>query len=170
MQVSGNVRGKAVTWNDAPPSQAYYNELCRVAKRRIIWGINYMPFSDGEGARIVWHKHVPRKTNLSVCEIASYSKNKRVDCVDMKWQNINRTEKTIHPCQKPVALYEWLLKHYAQPGERILDTHAGSGSIVIACHNMGFNLVACEIDEDYYNAALNRYKQHAAQLRIGVAY
>ena len=72
----------------------------------------------------------------------------------------------IHPCQKPVKLYEWLLMNYAKEGDRILDTHLGSGSIAIACHNLGFDLVGCELDEDYYNGACKRLAQHQAQQRM----
>jgi site-specific DNA-methyltransferase (adenine-specific) len=75
-------------------------------------------------------------------------------------------ENRIHPCQKPVKLYEWLLNNYAKKGDKILDTHLGSGSIAIACHNMGFDLVGCELDKDYYNAACNRLKEHQRQLKL----
>jgi site-specific DNA-methyltransferase (adenine-specific) len=170
VQTSGNVRGKAVEWNDAKPTTEWLAELQRVAQRRIIWGSNYYPWIDGNGASIVWNKRMPRESRMSVCEIASYSENQRVDYVDVRWQNLNRGEQMIHPCQKPVELYEWLLMNYAKEGDRILDTHLGSGSSAIACHNLGFDFVGCEIDRDYYNAAEKRYRQHAAQLTIPVAY
>ena len=170
VQTTGNVRGKAVEWNDAKPTKEWFAELQRVAQRRIIWGSNYYPWIDGNGASIVWNKRMPRESKMSVCEIASYSENKRVDYVDVRWQAVNRGEQMIHPCQKPVKLYEWLLINYAKEGDRILDTHVGSGSRAIACHNLGFDFVGCEIDRDYYNAALKRYRQHAAQLTIPVAY
>ena len=170
VQTTGNVRGKAVEWNDAKPTGEWFAELQRVAQRRIIWGSNYYPWIDGNGASIVWNKRMPRESKMSVCEIASYSENKRVDYVDVRWQAVNRGEQMIHPCQKPVKLYEWLLINYAKEGDRILDTHVGSGSSAIACHNLGFDFVGCEIDRDYYNAALKRYRQHAAQLTIPVAY
>ena len=170
VQTTGNVRGKAVEWNDAKPTKEWFAELQRVAQRRIIWGSNYYPWIDGNGASIVWNKRMPRESKMSVCEIASYSENKRVDYVDVRWQAVNRGEQMLHPCQKPVKLYEWLLINYAKEGDRILDTHVGSGSSAIACHNLGFDFVGCEIDRDYYNAALKRYRQHAAQLTIPVAY
>ena len=166
VQTSGNVRGDAVDWNDAPPTVEWFKELQRVARRRIIWGSNYYPWVDGNGASIVWNKRMPRESNMSVCEIASYSENKRVDYVDLTWQNVNRGEAMIHPCQKPVKLYEWLLMNYAKEGDRILDTHLGSGSIAIACHNLGFDLVGCELDPDYYAAACERLDKHQKQLRI----
>ena len=80
--------------------------------------------------------------------------------------NNNNNGGRIHPTQKPVKLYEWLLMNYAKEGDKILDTHLGSGSIAIACHNLGYNLTACELDTDYYNAAMKRLKQHQAQLRL----
>ena len=166
VQTTGNVRGKAVTWNDNKPSKKYFKELERVSKERIIWGANYYNCFNDKGGAIVWNKGVKRETNFSVCEIASYSRLKRVDYIDIKWQNLNRCEKTIHPCQKPIKLYEWLLMNYAKEGDKILDTHLGSGSIAIACHNLGFDLTACELDTDYYNAAMKRLKQHQAQLRL----
>ena len=169
VQTSGNVRGEAVNWNDEPPTFEWFEELRRVARRRIIWGSNYYPWVDGHGASIVWNKRMPRESNMSVCEIASYSENRRVDYVEIVWQNLNRGEAMIHPCQKPVQLYEWLLIHYAKEGDRILDTHLGSASLAIACDNLGFSLVGCEIDVDYYNAACKRLKQHQAQLRIPIS-
>jgi site-specific DNA-methyltransferase (adenine-specific) len=166
VQTSGNVRGEAVAWNDAPPTIEWFKEIRRVARRRIIWGSNYYPWVDGKGASIVWNKSMPRESNMSVCEIASYSENRRVDYVDIVWQNLNRGEAMIHPCQKPVQLYEWLLINYAKEGDRILDTHLGSGSIALACHNLGFDLVGCELDPDYYAAACERLDKHKQQLRI----
>jgi len=165
VQVSGNVRGKAVEWNDNIPDSEYFEQLKRVSCEQIIWGANYYNCFTKGGA-IVWNKRVKRETNLSVCEIASYSRLKRVDYVDLIWQNLNRAEETIHPTQKPVKLYEWLLDNYAKEGDRILDTHLGSGSIAIACHNRGFALDAWEIDAEYHAAAVKRYEQHIAQLTI----
>jgi site-specific DNA-methyltransferase (adenine-specific) len=165
VQQTGNVRGKAVDWNDSIPSKDYFQQLKRVSREQIIWGANYYNCFEKGGA-IVWNKHVKRETNLSVCEIASYSRLQRVDYVDLIWQNLNRKEQTIHPCQKPVKLYEWLLDNYAKEGDRILDTHLGSGSIAIACHNRGFTLDSWEIDAEYHAAAVKRFEQHRAQLTI----
>lgn len=107
VQTSGNIRGNAVDWNNAIPPISYFDELKRVSKDQIIWGANYYNTFNGRGGAIIWNKGVPRETNLSVCEIASYSRLARVDYVDLKWQNINRKENTIHPCQKPIDLYKW---------------------------------------------------------------
>ena len=164
-QTSGNVTGTAVTWNDAIPPADYFAELKRVSCEQIIWGANYYNCFENGGA-IVWYKHVPSVSNLSECEIASYSRLKRVGYVDLIWQNINRGETMIHPCQKPVALYKWLLTNYAKQGDKILDTHVGSASSLIACREMGFDYTGYEIDTDYYNAATKRLEAAKAQVNI----
>ena len=102
-----------ISWNNEIPSPSYFKELQRVSKEQIVWGANYFNSFSENGGAIVWNKRVPEKSNLSVCEIASYSKHKKVAYFDCIWQNINRKENTIHPCQKPVKLYEWLLMNYA---------------------------------------------------------
>lgn len=166
VQQTGNKRGKEVDWNNSIPNKQYFKELERVSREQIIWGANYYNCFNNKGGAIIWDKGVKRETNFSVCEIASYSRLKRVDYVKIKWQNLNRTEITIHPCQKPIALYEWLLMNYAKEGDKILDTHLGSGSIAIACHNLGFNITACELDKEYYEAAIKRIEQHKQQIRM----
>jgi len=116
----------------------------------------------------VWHKG-PSKDCYSECEIASISFQKKVDYISIMWQSgfyRKRIETIIHPCQKPVALYEWLLTKYAKNGDKILDTHLGSGSSAIACHNLGLALTACELDKDYYDAAMKRIDFHVAQKRL----
>ena len=156
-------------WNQTIPDDEYFKELIRVSKKRIIWGSNYYPIVDGTGGSLVWYKGEMTKT-ISACEIASVSFQTKVDYVHINWQSgFYRTIKEgeqIHPCQKPVKLYEWLLMNYAKKGDKILDTHLGSGSIAIACHNLGYDLTACELDTEYYNAAIKRIEQHKQQLRI----
>jgi len=166
VQISGNVRGIAVNWNNEIPQLQYFQELKRVSKEQIIWGANYFNCFNDNGGAIVWWKHVPPESNLSECEIASYSRLKRVAFINLRWQNINRGETMIHPCQKPVALYKQLLKDYAKPGDKILDTHVGSASSLIACHQMGFEYTGFEIDEEYYNKAVERLEQVKAQASI----
>ena len=158
-----------VEWNDTIPNKEYFKELKRVSKERIIWGANYYNCFNDKGGAIVWFKDV-RHPNLSKCEIASYSRLKKVDFYRSDWSNTDKYNELrgadIHPCEKPVSLYEWLLINYAKKGDKILDTHLGSGSIAIACHNLGFELTACELDNEYYNAAIKRIEQHKAQKRI----
>lgn len=166
VQTTGNVRGVAVTWNDSIPNKDYFLQLEKVSKERIIWGANYYNSFNEKGGAIVWWKRVPPESNLSECEIASYSRLKRVAYVDIKWQNIGRWESMIHPCQKPVKLYEWILANYAKPGQTILDTHGGSMSSVIAALNMGFEITCIEKDEDYFDAAVERVIRSQQQQKL----
>ena len=103
---------------------------------------------------------------MSKCEMAAVSTHKKVEYIDIVWQNVNRPTSPIHPCEKPIKLYEWLLTNYAKPGDRILDTHLGSGSSAIAAHYGGFEFVGCELDEDYYKAAVQRFESATAQLAM----
>tara|TARA_Y100001970_G_scaffold129575_1_gene159764 strand:+ start:98 stop:727 length:630 start_codon:yes stop_codon:yes gene_type:complete len=157
-------------WNDADkkPSEKYFKELKRVSKHQIIWGANYFNCFSIGGA-IVWFKDV-KHPNMSKCEIASYSRLKKVDFYRKDWSNTDKYNALrgtdIHPCQKPVELYEWLLQNYANKDDKILDTHLGSGSIAIACHNLGYDLTACEIDKQYYDMAMQRLEEHKKQLKL----
>lgn len=168
VQTSGNIRGKAITWNDKTPPQKYFTELKRVSKHRIIWGANYFNCFEKNHGAIVWNKRVPEKSNYSVCEIASTTQHKRVAYIDLIWQNINRSEKTIHPCQKPAELYTWILNKYAKKGWRILDTHLGSGSSAIAAYNAGYEFHGYEIDENYFKLTEKRIEYHKKQVRMFV--
>ena len=154
-------------WDSDIPSDEYFDELKRVSKRQIIWGANYFGLV---GGMIYWHKNVTMPT-YSTGELAWISWMNKLDFVDIAWHgmiqhDMKNKEVRIHPTQKPVKLYEWLLMNYAKEGDKILDTHLGSGSIAIACHNLGFDLVACELDTEYYNNALKRLQQHQAQLTM----
>jgi site-specific DNA-methyltransferase (adenine-specific) len=143
------------------PTQQYWDELFRVSKEQIIWGANNFQLPQFKGF-LVWDKGIPFDFTMSMAEIASFSDGLSTISKIYKFR-IAGAEKRIHPTQKPVKLYEWLLMNYAKEGDKILDTHLGSGSIAIACHNLGFDLTACELDPDYYNAAMKRLKQHQAQ-------
>lgn len=157
-------------WNIAP-NQIYFKELFRVSKNQIIWGGNYFPFIWGFGGRcfIYWHKGNP-VPNFADGELAWTSFDKNAKQFNYRYygnlEGNTSTGKKFHPTQKPVALYEWLLMNYAKEGDKILDTHLGSGSIAIACHNLGFDLTACELDPEYYEAAIKRIEQHKAQQRL----
>jgi site-specific DNA-methyltransferase (adenine-specific) len=154
---------KPVTWNDSIPDKSYFSELKRVSKHQIIWGANYYP--DMIGGRIIWYKH-QRHPNMSKCEIAYCSLWNKVEYLDLIWQNVNRKEPIIHPCQKPVFLYSWILSNYAKQGWKILDTHLGSGSSAIAAHNMEFHFDGFELDSEYYNSAKERLYRHQQQLKL----
>tara|TARA_Y100000593_G_scaffold93718_1_gene189686 strand:- start:12409 stop:13047 length:639 start_codon:yes stop_codon:yes gene_type:complete len=153
--------------NVAPPKE-YFKELIRVSKNQIIWGVNFYNNYNLSGGRICWDK---KGTAFGRAELAYYSGSKSVNVCEIVWngmiqQDMKNKETRIHPTQKPVKLYEWLLHHYAKEGDKILDTHLGSGSIAIACHNLKYNLTACELDSDYYKQAMERLKRHKAQLTL----
>jgi site-specific DNA-methyltransferase (adenine-specific) len=145
-------------WNEKIPNHQYFEELKRVSKNQIVWGANYYNCFSSNGGAIVWYKSV-RHPNMSKCEIASTTFHKKVEYVDIVWQNINRPTSPIHPCEKPINLYEWLLTNYAKLGDTILDTHLGSGSSAIAANKLGFNFTGIELDRDYFDAACARIEK-----------
>ena len=162
-------------WDNESPNLNYFKELIRVSRNQIIWGANHfienIP-SANSSSWIVWDKK-NGKTYQSDCELAYTSFKKAVRKFSYLWsgmiqeqQDKNLVEKRIHPTQKPVKLYEWLLMNYANEGDKILDTHLGSGSIAIACHNLGYDLTGYELDKEYYDNAIKRIKNHQAQIRI----
>lgn len=149
--------------NDVPQAE-YFNELRRVSKNQIIWGANYFKGLDGTRCFIVWDKK-QLIDNYSQCEYAWTSFNLQPQIFVHQYAGFLKDDNDIriHPTQKPVKLYEWLLKNYAKPGDRILDTHLGSGSSAIAAYNMGFDFTGYEIDVDYFNAAVKRLEDHKRQ-------
>lgn len=148
---------KSKKWDENIPDERYFDELFRVSKNQIIWGGNYfgLPISQYYA---IWDKgETMYGRDLAECEMAWIRKGgTRIYKI-----NPNQIDR-IHPTQKPISLYKWLLDRYAKPGDKILDTHLGSGSIAIACHDYGFELTACELDEDYYKASVERVKRHVA--------
>ena len=162
---------KQANWDESIPTEVYFIELFRVSKNQIIWGGNYFPFIWNYGGKgfIYWHKGNP-VPNFADGELAWTSFNKVAKQFDFRYYgalegNTSASEK-YHPTQKPIALYEWLLMNYAKEGDKILDTHLGSGSIALACHNLGYDLTACELDKEYYDAAKKRIEQHKQQIRL----
>jgi site-specific DNA-methyltransferase (adenine-specific) len=152
-------------WDSAIPTCEYFDELRRVSKEQIIWGSNYFNSFFGNRGAIVWDKVNPLPTS-SRCEIASYSKHQRVAYYRQVWTNYVNEKETQHPTEKPIALYKWLLTNYAKPGDKILDTHVGSASSLIACYDLGFDAVGFELDEDYYRISRERLENHMKQLRF----
>ena len=153
-------------WDSNIPTKEYFDELLRVSNNQIIWGANYMV----EHLRpsmgwIVWRKD-RGKFSSSDAELAYTSFNRALRECTKNPLVLAREGGTIHPTQKPICLYEWTLMNYAKEGDKILDTHLGSGSIAIACHNLGYNLTACELDKEYYEAAMKRIEQHKQQKRL----
>jgi site-specific DNA-methyltransferase (adenine-specific) len=159
-------------WDKSAPTGDYFAELKRVSKNQIVWGANHfisrIPYDSPSW--IVWDKE-NGDNGYADCELAWTSFDTAVRRVRWKWhgmlqKDMTNKEERIHPTQKPVGLYKWLLDKYAKQGDKILDTHLGSGSIAIACHDMGFDLVACEIDKDYYEAAVKRFNENTKQLKL----
>ena len=158
-------------WDSAIPDKSYFDELFRISTNQIIWGANYfteyLPNSMGW---VVWNKN-NGTTKFSDCELAFTSYDKALRMFTYTWngmlqQNMTHKEKRIHPTQKPAQLYKWLLQNYAKGGDTILDTHFGSLSIGIACHDMKFDLTAIELDKDYYEQAKQRLINHQKQLTL----
>jgi site-specific DNA-methyltransferase (adenine-specific) len=157
-------------WDDNAPNKEYFKELKRVSKNQIIWGANHfienIPKANSS-CWVVWNKE-NGANDFADCELAYCSFNTAVRKVDLRWHgmlqhDMKNKEFRIHPTQKPVKLYEWILMNYAKEGDKILDTHRGSASLDIACHNLGFDLVTCELDKDYFNDGNKRLKQHQQQ-------
>ena len=156
-------------WDSAIPPMDYFRELYRVSKKQIIWGGNYFPLPP-TSCWVVWDK-LNGENDFADCELAWTNFETAVRKFSYRWQgmlqgNMAEKEKRIHPTQKPVALYRWLLERYAKPGQTVLDTHLGSGSHAIACHYFGAHLTACELDPDYFKAAQERIARETAQTTL----
>jgi len=156
-------KGKKIkNWDNKPIDMKYYKELFRVSKNQIVWGGNYYSLPPTKHC-IIWDKKQPESFSFGMFDYAwtsFFKPNKIFRYSVLKEQN------RIHPTQKPVALYKWLLKNYAKEGDKILDTHLGSMSSVIACYDYGFDLVGCELDAEYYEASMKRLENHMAQAKL----
>ena len=159
---------KGKKWDNETPSKEYFNELQRVSKNQIIWGGNY--FADKlkpSRCYVFWDKGIYADCDFADGEIAWTNFDKVLRIAKIRYKGFLGADKIrIHPTQKPIKLYEWLLMNYAKEGNKILDTHLGSGSIAIACHNLGYDLTACELDKEYYDAAIKRINEHKQQIRM----
>lgn len=159
-------------WAQEKTGKEYFKELFRVSKNQIIWGGNYFTSSLPESQGwVIWDKRHPEGISFADCELAWTSFNVATRIYRYTWngmiqENMRNKEKKIHPTQKPVALYEWLLNHYAKTGDIILDTHVGSASSLIACRNTNHKFVGFELDKTYFEQAQKRLKQETAQLNI----
>lgn len=148
------------------PSEDYFLELFRVSKNYIVWGGNYMTeYLPPKSCFIVWDKKQPEDFSMAMAELAVTSFNSPSKIYYKRIVGAFEHGK-IHPTEKPVDLYKWLLDKYAKPGDKIPDTHLGSGSIAIACHDYGFDLTACELDTEYYEKAIQRIKNHVSQQKL----
>jgi site-specific DNA-methyltransferase (adenine-specific) len=145
------------------PSSEYFKELKRVSKNQIIWGGNYMTeHLSPSSCWLLWDKGFSEDVTFAQFEMAWTSFKSSAKKYDKHPNQLNR----IHPTQKPTSLYEWIIMRYAKEGDKILDTHLGSGSIAIACHNLKYDLTACELDKEYYEAAIKRIEKHKQQLTM----
>ena len=158
-------------WDSAIPTAEYFAELRRVSKNQIVWGGNYFVENlTNTSCWVVWDK-VNGTTDFADCELAWTSFKTSVRKIEWKWagmlqQDMKNKEVRIHPTQKPIQLYKWILFKYAKKGQSILDTHLGSGSIAIACDDLGFDLTACEIDKEYFDKASQRIELHRRQIKL----
>ena len=156
----GHYGGKGKEWDSAIPDDAYFKEVERVSKNRIIWGANYFVMPPTR-CFLIWDKQQPIGVSFADSEFAWTSFNESARTFRMRPQNADIER--IHPTQKPVKLYDWIFANYATKGMKILDTHLGSGSSAIASHYAGMHLTACELDEDYYKAACERIDRETSQ-------
>jgi len=154
-------------WDESCPSADYWNELRRVSKNQIAWGANNFPWIPPHNGWVVWDKDITGDVPFSKAELAYCSPINTVQMVRIRAQSGAETySDKIHPTQKPVKLYAWLMANYTKPGQRVLDTHMGSGSVAIAAHYAGIHLTACEIDADYYEAAKARIARETSQTEL----
>ena len=153
---------KKKSWDNSIPNKEYFNELFRVSKNQIIWGGNYFDLPPTQGF-FIWDKKQPHDFSLAMCEYAWSSIQKPAKMWSL---SIHKEQNKIHPTQKPIELYKWILKNNAKQGDKILDTHLGSGSIAIACHDYGFELTACELDKEYFDKAIKRITNHTSQIKL----
>ena len=152
-------------WDNEIPSQEYFEELFRVSKNQIIWGANYFTeYLKPTKAWIFWYKG-QRDLTMSDGEMAWTSFETVTRQVEINRAQLI-SQNTFHPTEKPIKLYKWILDKYAKEGDKILDTHLGSGSIAIACHDYKFDLTACELDKEYFDKAMERINNHKSQLKL----
>jgi site-specific DNA-methyltransferase (adenine-specific) len=155
---------KGKDWDSAIPNKEYFDEVFRVSKNQIIWGGNYFPLPLNNNW-IIWDKLNPN-LSFSEAELAWCSIKKNVRIFKRYSAMDDEDGKKQHPTQKPILLYKYCLDKYAKENDKILDTHLGSGSIAIACHDYGFELTACELDREYYDKAIQRIKNHTNQTKL----
>ena len=160
----GHYGGKGKTWDSCIPNEEYFKELQRVSKNQIIWGGNYFKLPPTR-CFLIWDKQQPEGVSFASCEFAWTSYDLSAKTFYKRPQGQDGGNR-IHPTQKPVALYKWLLTKYAKEDDTILDTHVGSASSLIACYDMGFDAVGFEIDEDYYDESKKRLERHMRQISI----
>ena len=166
VQTTGNVRGRAVEWNDAPPDAAFFDVLRGMSEHRVIWGANFFNCFENDGGAIVWLKR-QRMPNFSKAEIAACTHYKKTETVEIPWTNFTATHEaeTDHPCERPVRLYEWCLS-YMPPSKTVLDPFMGSGSTGVAAVRMGRSYIGIERERRYFEACCERISRAQSQKRM----
>lgn len=156
-------KGKASKkWDDKPISMDYFDELFRISKNQIIWGGNYYPLPANKHC-IIWDKIQPEDLSFGMFDYAWTSFN---GSNKIFRRSVQLEKNKIHPTQKPVKLYEWILKNYAKPGDKLIDTHGGSQSSRIAAYNMDFEMDIIELDKEHFEEGNKRFEQHKRQLTL----
>ena len=161
VQISGNVRGKAVTWNESGPSADFFQILKEKSTHRVIWGANYFNCFEGAGG-LVWVKNQPMP-NMSKAEMASTSWGNKVELISLTWTNYVNTKESSHPCERPVGLYKWCIEQVPKQPQTILDPFMGSGTTGVAAIQLGRKFIGIEREPKYFDIACKRIEQAAAQ-------
>ena len=161
VQCTGKIRGEAVTWNEETPKPEFFQMLKSISKHRIIWGANYFNCFEENGGCIIWVKNQPMP-NFSKGEVASCSHLKKTEIINLTWTNFVNSKESDHPCERPVALYEWCIGYLPNP-QTILDPFMGSGTTGVACVKMGKKFIGIEREPEYFEIACKRIKEAYAQ-------
>jgi site-specific DNA-methyltransferase (adenine-specific) len=159
----GHYGGKGKKWDNEIPNDVYFDELFRVSKNQIVWGANYFNMPPTR-CFLIWDKQQPENISFASCEFAWTSFNQSAKTFYQRPQNAD--DYRIHPTQKPIKLYRWLLQNYAKEGDNILDTHLGSGSSRIAADMEGYNFTGYELDKDYFDASVKRFNDYKQQIKL----
>lgn len=167
VQQAGNRRGKEVNWNNSPPPKAFFDLIKKISRHRIVWGANYFNCFENNGGAIVWIKNQPMP-NFSKFEIASCSHLKKTELINLTWTNFVNTKQSNHPCERPVALYEFCINYLPDP-KSILDPYMGSGATGVACIKLGRKFIGIEIDEQYFDIACERIRKAYDQPDLFIA-
>ena len=161
VQISGNVRGEVVTWNESGPSEEFFNLIKEKSNYRIVWGANYFNCFEGAGG-LVWVKNQPMP-NMSKAEMASTSWGNKVELINLTWTNYVNTKESIHPCERPVGLYAWCIEQVPKQPQTILDPFMGSGTTGVAAIQLGRSFIGIEREPKYFDIACKRIEQAVAQ-------
>ena len=164
VQITGNIRGPIVTWNEKTPGECVFRQFRHMSEHRIIWGAEHFNCFEGHGA-LIWDKNQPMP-DFSKAEIASKSWGKKTEMLRLTWTNFVNTKQSNHPCERPVALYEWCIKLFPNNPKVVLDAYMGSGSVGVACMNLCRKFIGIEIEPKYFDIACERIENAQRQARM----